>query len=41
MNVNESPLPKDITAVLFGNLHMMAEKLKAHCEKTPVEGIEV
>jgi hypothetical protein len=41
MNVEESPLPKDITAILFENLRMMAERLKAHCEKTPVEGIEV
>ena len=41
MNANESQLPEETTTVLFGNLRMMAEKLKEHCEKTYLEGIKV
>jgi Protein of unknown function (DUF2652) len=41
MNANESQLPEETTAVLFGNLQIMAERLKEHCEKTYVEGIKV
>ncbi len=41
MNANESQLPEETTAVLFGNLQLMAERLKEHCEKTYVEGIQV
>ena len=41
MNANESQLPEATTAVLFGNLQMMAERLKEHCEKTYVQGIKV
>ena len=41
MNANESQLTEETTTVLFGNLRMMAEKLKEHCEKTYLEGIKV
>jgi hypothetical protein len=41
MNANESPLSGEITAILFGNLRIMAEKLKAQCEKMPVQSTEV
>jgi hypothetical protein len=41
MNANESQLPEETNALLFGNLQIMAERLKEHCEKTYVEGIKV
>jgi hypothetical protein len=34
MNASESPLPEDVNVGLFGDLQMMAERLKEHCEKT-------